>query len=605
LRWLLLFIVIFSSASGCAFPSGATMPTASAVPRQTEEGTATSVPVITPTKPAHQPSSTVTEIPATFEPTATARLLDNMTIEPPPTETDVPAPNTLENDLSISEEDILLYPVPALYEGDLVTIQVLPQVPRSIAPNDVDVRILLDDNPLVDANLNWRNLNGESSGLYQWIWNTTSQPGEHNLTVILDPNELIQMGDENPDNNQVTVVASVTPRSELTEIEAEASWVVAASECCVLHVISGTAAHRDLPQLIDHVDDAFRQASAKLKEPLASPYNIYFVDRVLGQGGYAVNSIVISYLDRDYTGGGLYEVLVHEAVHLLDQQFATGRTTFLSEGLAVWVAGGHYHQEDLDQHMAALVELDDYLPIHKVIDNFNIVQHETAYLEAAGLINYLIETYGWDRVKAFYSDASPADAATQSAAIDLHLKSHFGSSLVQVEEDWLAYLKEQPRDLNANLNLQKTLRYYDVMREYQLEYDPTAYYLYAWLPEPEEAEILGATADFRRHPDFTTNIVLESMLQSASVALFRGDYELVDALLDSVQRVLNNNGQFLDPLANSYLEIVLAVEEVGYEVQQIGLQGNEATVLANQPNKQDLTQLRFIQNGNQSWILSH
>jgi hypothetical protein len=390
----------------------------------------------------------------------------------------------------------------------------------------------------------------------------------------------------------------------LTAVEAEASWVAATSECCVIHVVSGTAAHRDLPQLIDHVDDAFRQASAKLSEPLASPYNIYFVDRVLGQGGYAVDSIAISYLDRDYTGGGLYEVLVHEAVHLLDQQFATGRTTFLSEGLAVWVAGGHYHQEDLDQRMTALVELDDYLPIQEVIDNFNIVQHEIAYLEAAGLVNYLIETYGWDHVKAFYSDASPADAATQSAAVNLHLVRHFDKSIVQVEEDWLAYLEEQPRDLSAKINLQKTLRYYDVMREYQLEYDPTAYYLYAWLPAPEEAEVLGTTADFQRHPEFKTNIVLESMLQSASVALFRGDYELVDALLNSVQRVLNNDGRFLDPLANSYLDIVLAVEDFGYEVQQIGLQGNEATVLANQPGKQELTQLKIIQNSNQSWILS-
>jgi hypothetical protein len=168
----------------------------------------------------------------------------------------------------------------------------------------------------------------------------------------------------------------------------------------------------------------------------------------------------------------------------------------------------------------------------------------------------------------------------------------------------LAYLEEQPRDLSAKINLQKTLRYYDVMREYQLEYDPTAYYLYAWLPAPEEAEVLGTTADFQRHPEFKTNIVLESMLQSASVALFRGDYELVDALLNSVQRVLNNDGRFLDPLANSYLDIVLAVEDFGYEVQQIGLQGNEATVLANQPGKQELTQLKIIQNSNQSWILS-
>ena len=49
-------------------------------------------------------------------------------------------------------------------------------------------------------------------------------------------------------------------------------------------------------------------------------------------------------------------------------------------------------------------------------------------------------------------------------------------------------LSRQPRDRTAVTNLRTTIRYYDVMRDYQQDYDPSAYYLYAWLPPPLEAE---------------------------------------------------------------------------------------------------------------------
>jgi hypothetical protein len=44
--------------------------------------------------------------------------------------------------------------------------------------------------------------------------------------------------------------------------------------------------------------------------------------------------MVVSYVDRRYAGGGLHELLVHEATHILDQQFAPQRISFLAEGLA-------------------------------------------------------------------------------------------------------------------------------------------------------------------------------------------------------------------------------------------------------------------------------
>ena len=345
------------------------------------------------------------------------------------------------NDLALESEGVSIFPVPAVYAGDLVSIQVAPHLPRGLAPNDVDVRILVDGEELVTGNLNWRKLSGDTVGLYQWVWDTVDQAGTHTVTAVLDPGDVVQIGDENPANNQASIEVEVKPRSELPAIEADASWETVSTACCTVHVVSGTAAQRDLSQLVPQIDSAFTTASTMLTEQLHGPYDVYLIDRVIGQGGYAIDTMVVSYLDRNYAGGGLDEVLVHEAIHLIDQQFAPDRITFLSEGLAVWGTGGHYQQENIGQRMAALVEIGDYVPVVEAIDNFYATQHEKSYLEAASFISYLVDSYGWPRVRTFYTDTSPDDGSTLSEAVDRNLLSHFGKDLAEVEADWIAYLK--------------------------------------------------------------------------------------------------------------------------------------------------------------------
>jgi hypothetical protein len=271
--------------------------------------------------------------------------------------------------------------------------------------------------------------------------------------------------------------------------------------------------------------------------------------------------------------------------------------------LAVWAAGGHYQQEDVDQRMAALVELGRQVPLEQAIDDFYAMQHEISYLEAASFMSYLINTYGWRAVRAFYGSASADDAATLSQAVDLNLQAYFSLTLEQVESDWMAYLKALPRDRVAALNLQSTIRFFDMVRRYQSLYDPTAHYLDAWLLSPDEALERGATADLSRHPASETNVALETMLQAAGQALQDQDYDSMDALLASVSRVLSNNGEFIDPLASSYLEIVRSAEEMGYQVQQIGLSGNRATVMARRPQWSQLVQLQLVLENDRSWTL--
>lgn len=543
-------------------------------------------------------------------PDNTAVLPDNPTVQIPPTNTPTlpAAPTetavTPQADLSLEEGGIILYPVPQIYAGDKVTFQVLAHVPETVDPRTVTVHVLVDYQDVAEGTLSSPNLAGDAIGLFEWAWDTTDNVGDHLVHVILDRFDTISVGDENRDNNQAMLTVAVRDPLELPPNERNATWVTAETACCNVYVVSGTAAYRDLPDLLVKVETAVAQAASRLEEELTRKIDVYLIDRVIGQGGYAGNAVVISYLDRQYASQGFEQVLIHEAIHIVDRQFAPDRITFLAEGLAVWGSGGHYKLENIPQRAAALVALDQYIPLAQLIDNFYPIQHEIGYLESAGFVSYLIDTYGWPRFKQFYADVAASDAPTMSQAMDLNLQQYFGITLTQAEADWLAYLATLPEDRNMLIDLQTTIRYFNVMRHYQRAYDPTAYFLTAWLPYPGSLKTEGNPADLTRHPQAEVNVTLEVMLQAADVALRAGDYNKANVLLDSVTRVLDNDGIFIDPLAASYLNLVRSLTSQGYEVQQVLLNGDRAEVQVSGLNTAVLTQLTLTLFG-QNWVLSN
>jgi hypothetical protein len=96
------------------------------------------------------------------------------------------------------------------------------------------------------------------------------------------------------------------------------------------------------------------------------------------------------------------------------------------------------------------------------------------------------------------------------------------------------------------------------------------------------------------------------MLQAANDALMVGDYNRADVLLNSVSRVLDHGGAFMDPLAVHYLSIVRAAATTGYEAQIVELSGTQATVLASRQDGRGgaaLTELTLVLN-DQTWILA-
>jgi hypothetical protein len=165
----------------------------------------------------------------------------------------------------------------------------------------------------------------------------------------------------------------------------------------------------------------------------------------------------------------------------------------------------------------------------------------------------------------------------------------------------LAYWSQIPADRAMTDNLQTTIRYYDTMRRYQELHDPTAYFLNAWLPSPHEMRQRGITADLLRHPKEEINLLLEVMLGAADTALLGGDYAQANVILNSVERVLET-GSVIDPLAQSYEEIVRKTIVMGFEVQRIEMNGNEATAYITSNHRTYLTPLQFARATNH-WVL--
>jgi hypothetical protein len=152
--------------------------------------------------------------------------------------------------------------------------------------------------------------------------------------------------------------------------------------------------------------------------------------------------------------------------------------------LAVYLSGGHFKPEPLVARAAALLTLGSYIPLTSVANDFYNQQHDISYLEAATLITYMVDMYGWEAFNTFYRDISvPARGQTDSDVIDAALQAHFKFSFATLETAYLAYLRKQPFSQEQRADLQVTVEFFDTVRRYQAAFDPSAYFLYAWLPD--------------------------------------------------------------------------------------------------------------------------
>ncbi|HLF88735.1 MAG TPA: hypothetical protein VI451_07330 [Anaerolineales bacterium] len=528
-------------------------------------------------------SSPVAATPPTSTPlSAGPPRVDTLTPTAIPSPTGTPTPSatptlslpTLSPLEGLSETDfsVRYHPDGALFVGDQISFEV-------IAPPDVnldgrEVVISLEGAEIARGGFGGFGIGGRKQATFWWSWNTTGlKAGDHTLTYAVT---------EGP---TWTDTVTLLPASAYLFPEPDAVWATAESDCCVYYYVTGTEAERDLATLMDTADAQADSALAKIGGEFDEPIEVVFMPRVLGHGGFAGGEIYISYLDRNYAGNAPAQVLHHEMVHILDGRAGGDlRPTMFVEGLAVYLSGGHFKQEPLISRAAEMVDLGWFLPLGPLADDFYNAQHEISYLEAASLIEFMVEKWGWEAFNDFYRDIHTHPSNLQSAAINQALSLHFEITLDQLEAQFLEALNKMPDGPALEDDVRLSVSFFDTVRRYQQALDTSAYFLTAWLPGITEMRDRGIVADYVRHPSEPDNLALETLMVEADAALRAGDYAETDQTLRAVNSVLDAYAAgdlspfYADPLAADYFAIVEAALAAGYTPEKIVVSGGTAIV---------------------------
>ncbi|NJN43981.1 MAG: hypothetical protein HC806_04155 [Anaerolineae bacterium] len=193
------------------------------------------------------------------------------------------------------------------------------------------------------------------------------------------------------------------------------------------------------------------------------------------------------------------------------------------EGLATYLSGGHFKPEPLLERAAEVVDLDWYLPLAPLADDFYPSQHELSYLEAAALIEYMVDTWGWEKFDEFYRSIEEHPSRLQSAAINQALTVHYEMTFDQLETQFLATLNAFPDSPELEDDVRLTVMFFDTVRRYQQTLDPSAYFMTAWLLGIDELLDSGIVADYVRHPSAPENLALETLLVQADAEMRAGN----------------------------------------------------------------------------------
>jgi hypothetical protein len=241
-------------------------------------------------------------------------------------------------------------------------------------------------------------------------------------------------------------------------------------------------------------------------------------------------------------------VLHHEMVHILDARLGgEWRPSLFVEGVAVYLSGGHFKPEPVIPRAAALLELpgedpdDEYgwfIPLSELVVDFYDTQHEIGYLQAAALVGYMEERWGWEAFDAFYRSIPSPEDLSHSEALDAALLEHFGLTLAELELDFIGMLQQELVTADHIEDVRLTVEIYDTVRRYQRSFDQSAYFRTAWLLWNEEMRSRGIVADYLRRPEAPENLGLETLLVGAHQRFLQGDYSGAQNFLDAVNASL-------------------------------------------------------------------
>jgi hypothetical protein len=423
---------------------------------------------------------------------------------------------------------VVAHPDGPLYVGDQVSFEVL--APAQFETAGQHVTVSFNGRELGSAGFAPFGVGGRSEAALWWVWDTrTLKPGSYTLTFATSPA-----------GSAWSETVSLRPSAQVPAPEPGAHWASVITVCCTIYYVTGTDAARDITGLGREADAQSADVSALMHASLQDKMTLVFLPRMLGQGGFTLNAVYVSYLDRNYGDTDLVILLHHEFVHFYDESIGGKyRPTILEEGLAVYLSGGHFRPEPIGPQAAALLDLGWYIPLETLADDFYPQQHETGYAEAAGLVQYLVDTYGWEAFNRFYRSIPPPDGKKPSAVIDAALNANLGISFAGMEAGYKDYLHAQSVTGADREDLRLTVRFFDTFRRYQQALDPSAYFMTAWLPDGAEMRKRGIVADLLRHPQGIKNRLVEALLMQAWKELAAREDAAADRTLNLIDATLN------------------------------------------------------------------
>jgi len=475
--------------------------------------------------------------------------------------------------------DIHLYPGPRHYAGDILSIELrVENFEPGLARG---VRLFVDGIELpTTEGFAFTSPWEESFLVLPEVWDTTGDPGIHTVHIELPP------GSDGIQPDPLVVSIEVLPADQKPAQELAARWEQRDLPCCTLFYLTETAAARDIDKITPLVEQAFNDVERRLGLRITNrPIPITLIDVVWGHGGLATGNsgIVLSYVDRAYISQDLPVTLRHEIAHWAAFQVTQNYPTILSEGLATYVAGGHFKPEPLPARAAALVALNRYLPLGALADDFRGYQHEAAYLEAGALVYYLINTHG---LNSFLAMIGREQAGAGAEWLDAAFQQQYGLTLAMVERDFRAWLAEQDAATQLD-DLRVTLALYPVLRRYQDLYAPFE----MALPLAEDPYASSLISSYIREPTDPENAAMEAMLFDAQRALRAQKYDSAEEFIGTLESALRSGDFTLEPL-RSYLGAAYALRANGYEMIDVTFEGDQAAAHATrQPPQIELVTL--------------
>ncbi len=600
--------------------------------------------------PTVPPSTKTFDAPAPATPSRSTEIVESTSVPlhtstssptsiPSPTITSTPVPGP-----KLELSGIRVWPTP-LYVGDWASFDVIPNLPadtggRFTVTVDLpalgdpsELKSVSDDGQVSNANVLTskvfpQGLDHRPRARFYWAWlaEGSQKIPQITETVYLTFSLLASpdVSDPDPTDNRLLLPVTLRPRSELFTPALATEWAFTETQGFRLYYLTHTAAERDLSELVAKAAEAYGAMTATEGGQVSSPtatrpmpfyfnksmetVDIYLLDRVIGQGGYASGEwVAVSYTDRHYAPRNLDLILRHELVHRLDDAIGCrAAPTLLREGLAVYSAGGHYWLESLPLKAAALLQINSgdpgsdsrldvgrglrpksysgleasapaarFIPLDLLVENFYTHQHEIGYLEAGAVVAYVAEQLGWEGVEDLCRASAKAQG-TDEERLNAGLKKVMAMDLLTFEQTWLRWVSALHPSAQEIALLELDWAFMETMRAYQIQFDPGANFLFGILFSPAEAvaaatkESRDLTANFMRRPRAPEAIALELLLVMAQDARQVKDLDRMRECLTAVNAVLEDGFSSTGAgvaagVAADVLAIVRSTLAYGYE----------------------------------------